>query len=107
MQTMTRVSGAGPTNQQYFFSAVGTGNSDYLEVPNTGNDALVVIVPDANQTATVQFSISSAASLKAGTGIWLDWDQGAVTAASHARLIAGVTALRVTSSGGYKWEAVA
>lgn len=105
MQKMTAVAGSGTTQQQHFFSNTESGTSEPLLIPNTGSDVLVVLVPDA--AATVQFTISSPASVREGTATWLDWDQGEVTTPSHARVIAGITALRVVSAGAYTWEVVA
>ena len=68
----------------------------------------VGLTPTGGASAKVQYSISPAAAVNAGTANWFDWTPGAVTVATAATLSFPVTAVRcaVTGSGSVVFEAL-
>lgn len=85
---------------------------DYHETIGDGLTGVSVFIPSISVptkvtctvnpagSAKMQYSTSSLASVKAGTGTWQDWPLGAIAVITSDSLISPVTALRGVSVTG-------
>lgn len=70
----------------------------------------VAVAPAVGATALIEFTLAPRADVEADPGAvtWHAWPQGAVTAAATDVLVAPVTALRCTATGGaVDWSVLA
>lgn len=70
----------------------------------------VAVAPAVGATALIEFTLAPRADVEADPGAvtWHAWPQGAVTAAATDVLVAPVTALRCTATGGaVEWSVLA
>ena len=72
------------------------------------NVLTVGLVKETTGTGKIQFTLSSASSVIAGTAVWIDWPAGSVTATTVDRILGPVTAVRaIVSSGVLRFYVVA
>ncbi len=79
----------------------------YIEGRNAGAGVTgtVGVSPGAGGSALVEYSLSSAAEVKAGTAKWHPWSYGDVSSDTVGDLVAPVTALRLTATtANAAWE---
>lgn len=77
------------TAGQYSDPIYTPGTAQPLPVPLT-----VAITPSNGGTAKIQYTLSSAAAVMAGTATWRDWPLGTVSAFAVDLLLGPVTAIR-------------
>lgn len=104
-QQMVMISGSGSSKNRYRHDEAVTGaTSDPVLIENTGSDVLIAVKPGTS--ATVQFTLSPVAKIKAGTADWYDWPEGTVSVNTQDSVSSVVTALRLVSVGASSWEVV-
>lgn len=108
MLKMIETPGRGTVKARHTYRGEDTGTSEAVEVPNTGNDILVMAQPADGGSIDIQYSISSLALIREGNGIWESWGQGDVSELTSGAVTAGITALRAVVTGdAATWEVTA
>lgn len=74
-------------------SVAFTGTSETVYMMHDKPFASAAVHP-ASGTAKVQFSLSSAAEIEAGRGLWIDWPKGSVSVGTADSLVSAVIAVR-------------
>ncbi|MNQ72471.1 hypothetical protein D3C85_871780 [compost metagenome] len=74
-------------------SQVFTGTSEVVYMKNDMPHTSAAIHPQSG-TAKIQFSLSSAAEIEAGRGLWIDWPKGSVAVSTADSLVSAVIAVR-------------
>lgn len=75
-----------------------TGTSETVYMKHDMPCVSAAIHP-ASGTAKIQFSLSSAAEIEAGRGLWIDWPKGSVSSSAADSLVSAIIALRGVATG--------
>jgi hypothetical protein len=87
-------------------SVVFTGTSETVYMKHDMPHTSAAIHP-ASGTAKIQFSLSSAAEIEAGRGLWIDWTKGSVSASTADSLVSAVIAIRGVATASATLEVCA
>lgn len=84
-----------------FQETIASGqNGTAVYVPDNISVVSVGLVPAGGATGKVQYTLSGAEAVEAGTATWRDWAKGNVTATADDVLLGPVTAIRGVSVSG-------